>query len=233
MRPSSGGSVLMSVPSKVVLIAGESGSGKNWLARQTRADVLRLDDFFHDFDEPGLPLCHGQVDWDDPACWRAEAAVDACMRLLREGTVRVPTYDMLTSRRAGSRVIRLSERPLVIEGVFAVPMLAELEAAGFDVTALFLDRGRSWVAWLRLYRDVVKRRKPLTSALRRSWKLWRAQPAFKNAALAAGFRPIKLHVAVSELAYAGPRGNSMSTVAQRRMLLKRVVRERANARRQR
>ena len=48
------------------------------------------------------------------------------------------------------------------------------------------------VFWLRLRRDLPKKRKPPLILLRRGLALWRAQPALKRKALAAGFTPMSM-----------------------------------------
>src|SRR5699024_5552678 len=43
------------VPAKVVVLAGPSGSGKSRVANRLGLPMLRLDDFYREADEPGLP----------------------------------------------------------------------------------------------------------------------------------------------------------------------------------
>ena len=51
---------------RLVLIAGASGSGKSRLAHAAGCPSLRLDDFYHDADHPDLPRTEfGIADWDD------------------------------------------------------------------------------------------------------------------------------------------------------------------------
>ena len=66
------------IPTRVVLLAGPSGSGKSSLAAVTGLPVLRLDDFYKEHDDPSLPLVDGSsdIDWDSPRSWDADAAVD-------------------------------------------------------------------------------------------------------------------------------------------------------------
>ncbi|MDU5843779.1 MAG: uridine kinase, partial [Cutibacterium avidum] len=63
---------------------------------------LRLDDFYHDHDEPGLPRVRGMVDWDDVASWNLPAAVEALGELAADGQTVVPCYDISRSRADGT-----------------------------------------------------------------------------------------------------------------------------------
>ena len=46
---------------RVILLTGPSGSGKTSLLRRVGARRLKLDDFYRDGDEPGMPLLDGRV----------------------------------------------------------------------------------------------------------------------------------------------------------------------------
>lgn len=191
---------------RIVLLAGPSGSGKSRLARLLGALVFRLDDFYFDADHPGLPRAHGIVDWDDAATWDAAGAVAALAELVGTGATRVPTYSIAESRRVGVRPVELGDRPLVVaEGIFAVELLAPARGAGLDVAPVYLDRNRTLVALLRLQRDLRQHRKPPLVLLRRGFALWRAQPGLKRRALAAGFAPLTMRRALAGLA-AAPAG---------------------------
>lgn len=186
---------------RLVLLAGASGSGKSRLARRLGALAFRLDDFYLDADTPGLPRAHGIVDWDDPATWDAAGAVAALAELLATGATRVPRYSIAESRRVGVRTVALGDRPLVVaEGIFAIEALAPARAAGLAVEPVYLDRDRTLVALLRLQRDLRRHRKPPLVLLRRGLALWRAQPGLRRRALAAGFVPLTMRRALATLA---------------------------------
>lgn len=185
---------------RVVLLAGPSGSGKSRLVREAGALALRLDDFYLDADHPGLPRTLGIVDWDDPATWGADAAVAALGHLVAEGRATVPVYDIGRSRRVDEREVVLGDHRVVIaEGIFAVELLAPARRAGLAVEAVYLDRNRWLVAALRLTRDLRQRRKPPVVLVRRGAALWRDQPALRARAAAAGFRPLSMRAAIDEL----------------------------------
>ncbi len=185
---------------KVVLLAGPSGSGKSRLARLVGALPLRLDDFYRDAEFPGLPRAHGIVDWDDPASWDGSGAVEALSALVRDGRAVVPTYSIAESRRVGSHEVVVSGQTCVIaEGIFAIELLPVARAAGLVVDAIYLDRSRWLVGFLRLRRDLAGKRKPPVVLLRRGWALLRAQPGLRARAVAAGFRPISMRAAVRRL----------------------------------
>ncbi len=186
---------------RLVLVAGASGSGKSRLARMAGRPLVRLDDFYRDGDEPGLPHTLGIVDWDDPGSWHLEEAVDALRTLCRTGTVTLPRYEIAANARVGSHVLTLPDDGCVVaEGVFAADVLEPARAAGMDVQPLWLDRPRSLTFLLRLVRDLRERRKPPLVLLRRGLALWRTEPAMRRRALALGFEPLGMRAAVRQLA---------------------------------
>ena len=186
---------------RLVLIAGPSGSGKSRLAHVTGCPALRLDDFYFDADHPDMPRSPiGIIDWDDPRSWNAEAAVVALAGLVANGQVEVPAYSISESRRVGSHLLRLDGATcLTAEGIFAIDFLAVCRTAGLATEAIYIDRPGVVVFWLRLRRDLSKKRKPPTILLRRGLALWRAQPALRRKAMAAGFTPMTMRAAVAHL----------------------------------
>ena len=110
---------------QVVVLAGPSGAGKSRLAERLGLPVLRLDDFYKDGDDPSLPRITvganaGLVDWDDPASWHEQDALEALRRLCATGRCDVPVYEIAKNGRVGSRPVDLGGSPLfVAEGIFA------------------------------------------------------------------------------------------------------------------
>lgn len=188
--------------SSLILVAGASGSGKSRLAHSSDCLAFRLDDFYFDADHPGHVLTdYGIIDWDDAASWDAQAAVAALRTLITTGEVEVPQYSISESRRTGRHTVTLGNcHCIVAEGVFAIELLAHLHAAGMPATAIYLDRPGWLVFALRLRRDLAGKRKPPRVLLRRGWALWRAQPALKRRAVAAGFRPLSMRRALAAIA---------------------------------
>ncbi len=186
---------------RLVLIAGASGSGKSRLAHASGCPSLRLDDFYHDADHPGMPCTSlGITDWDDSRSWDAQAAIEALQALLAGGEAVVPTYSISESRRTGSHQLRLDGAAcLTAEGIFAIEFLATCREASVAAEAIYLDRPAPLVFALRLRRDLAKKRKPPLILLRRGLALWRAQPALKRKALAAGFTPLSMRAATARL----------------------------------
>lgn len=187
---------------QIVLVAGPSGSGKSRLAWHSDCLPFRLDEFYREADHPGHVMTdYGIIDWDDPAAWDAEAAVAALRTLLDTGEVEVPLYSIGESRVVGRHTLRLAQQGCVVaEGVFAIELRDQLERAGMPAEAIYLDRPGWLVFALRLRRDLAKKRKPPLVLLRRGLALWRAQPALKRQALAAGFRPLSMRRALATLA---------------------------------
>ena len=78
----------------IILLAGPSGSGKSRLTHMADLPELRLDDFYRDHDEPGLPMVRDMVDWDDVSSWNLPVAVEALGELATTGHTVVPCYDL-------------------------------------------------------------------------------------------------------------------------------------------
>ncbi len=179
---------------RVLLLAGASGSGKSTLvarlrARNPQVAVVRLDDFYREVTDPGLPAWGGIVDWDDPASWDVEAAHAALVTLCTTGRCEVPVYDIPTSRRRGSHPVVLHEGLVVAEGLFAPELVDRLRASGVLLDAVHL-RSRPAVTFARrLARDLAGHRKPPLTLLRRGLALARQEPALVRRWASLGTRP--------------------------------------------
>lgn len=188
-------------PTRLVLIAGPSGSGKSRLAKAARLTCLRLDDYYHDADFAGMPTTSlGITDWDDPRSWDAEAALAGLQQLLATSNLDAPTYSISQSRRVGSHRLHLGpDDCLVAEGIFAIEFLAYCRRAKIAAEAIYLDRPPVAVYALRLRRDLAKKRKPPLIAIRRGWALARAQSALRSKAMTAGFEPLTMRQALTRV----------------------------------
>ncbi len=183
----------------VVIVAGQSGSGKSHLGERLGWTVLRLDDFYREIDEPDLPRSDlGIVDWDHPGSWDARAAVAAIRELALHGTTQVPVYDIATSRRTGTHTVTCHGR-FIAEGLFAPDIVTACREAGVLDDALCLARPRLVTFALRLRRDLREARKPPLVLLRRGWRLMRDDPHVVAHAVAAGCRPVTPSRAFSDL----------------------------------
>jgi uridine kinase len=168
----------MSNPHRVVLLAGPSGSGKSYIAQQTGLPVLCLDDFYKDGDDPTLPRRNGQIDWESPDSWDAEAAVEVIDQLVRHGRADVPVYAINEDRRVATRRFELATSPLfVAEGIFAAEIVGECRRRGLLAGAYALRRPRSATFLRRLARDLAEQRKGPRVLLLRGLALLRAEPA--------------------------------------------------------
>ena len=175
---------------RVILLAGPSGSGKTSLLRRVGAKRLKLDDFYRDGDEAGMPLVGGgitggagrqeamsRIDWDHPDSWDAERAMRAILDLCAVGRTEVPVYsipDNAVVGRAGLDIGRA--HAFVAEGVFAAELIDRCRAEGVLAAALVLRRPRIATWWFRLRRDLVERRKPPAVLLRRGLRLALEEP---------------------------------------------------------
>ena len=79
------------IPTRVVLLAGPSGSGKSSLAARSGLPVLRLDDFYKEADDPTLPRSPAArtSTGTRPGSWDADGAVAAIAELCRTGRTSV------------------------------------------------------------------------------------------------------------------------------------------------
>ncbi|MFC8598705.1 uridine kinase [Isoptericola sp. NPDC057191] len=176
---------------RIVLLTGPSGSGKTALTRRLGLPVVNLDDFYRDLDHPGMPMRFGIVDWDDPASWDREAALDALRDVVATGRAEVPVYDIPTSRRTGTTVLETAEAPVVVaEGIFAAELVAACRSEGILADAICLARPRLMTFWFRFLRDVAEARKPVPTLVRRGWGLLRAEPALVRRWVRLGCRAV-------------------------------------------
>jgi uridine kinase len=197
------------LPARVVVLAGPSGAGKSHLADRLGLPVLRLDDFYRDGDDPGLPrlaLAGGPsiVDWDDPASWDRAAALEAIEALCRRGCADVPVYDLSTSRRTGHRVLALEgARVFLAEGIFAHEVVAGCRERGVLADAICVTQHPGLTFLRRLSRDLAEHRKPPLVLVRRGLHLMRRQGEVVDRARRAGCRvldPPAAYAAIRALA---------------------------------
>jgi uridine kinase len=186
------------VPARVIVVCGPSGSGKSLLCARLRqalgVPTVNLDDFYKDGTDPTLPRrpgAGGLVDWDDPASWSREEAVDALDRLCREGRVDVPVYDIAHDGRTGVHPVSLGGSSYVLaEGLFAQEIVAGCRDRGLLADAVCIRSHRIVTFWRRLARDLREHRKPPLVLVRRGWRLMRAEPEVVALAVASGARPM-------------------------------------------
>ncbi|WGY03355.1 ATP-binding protein [Nocardioides sp. QY071] len=188
----------MTAPARVIVLAGPSGSGKSRLAgRLAKAygwPTLRLDDFYRDGDEPGLPLITeganaGLVDWDHPGTWSHEDAFAALEELCTTGATEVPTYSISQSRRTGSQRLDLAgAQRFCAEGIFATEIVEECRRAGILAAAYCITQHPVVTFWRRLTRDLREHRKPPPVLVRRGLALARAQRQIVRRATGVGCR---------------------------------------------
>lgn len=180
------------------MLAGPSGAGKSRLAERLAErfgwPTLRLDDFYKDADDPGLPRITdganaGLVDWDHPDTWHREHAVAAVIALCRDGAARVPVYSIAESRRTGHRLLEIDGvEVFCAEGIFAPEIVEACRAAGVLADAYCVTQHPLVTFWRRLTRDLREHRKPPLVLLRRGVALAMAQRLVVRRAVEAGCR---------------------------------------------
>jgi uridine kinase len=208
-------------PARVLVLSGPSGAGKSRLARRLRQrhgwPVVQLDDFYRELGDPGLPMSPlGLVDWDDVGSWDGAAALSALERLCRQGTARVPVYDIATSTVTGHHTVERGAHPVVVaEGIFAAHTVAELARRDLLARACCV-RNRPWVTFARrLTRDLVERRKPPVTLWRRGHVLRRAEPGIVAAHQALGAEPMTARQAERLVAAGPPTAQTAARTARR------------------
>ncbi|SHK66289.1 ATP-binding protein [Actinacidiphila paucisporea] len=183
---------MSSLPARVILLAGPSGSGKSSLAARAGLPVLALDDFYKDGDDPSLPALPGGTgtDWDAPGSWHSAAAVAAIAALCAEGAADTPVYDIGASAATGRARLDLGGAPLfVAEGIFAAEIVGRCRELGLLADAICLRGRPSTTARRRFLRDLREGRKAVPFLLRRGWHLMRAERAIVERQTALGCHP--------------------------------------------
>ncbi len=191
------------------MVAGPSGSGKSRLCTRLHESLgvltVNLDDFYKDGDDPTLPRLHlapGQeiVDWDDPASWSGEDALDALETLCRDGVADMPVYDISRDGRVGTRRVAVGSASYVVaEGLFAQEVVAGCRARGLLADAVCVRNHRLVTFWRRFTRDLREHRKPPLVLLRRGWLLMRSEPEVVARAVSCGCAPMTPHQAYERL----------------------------------
>ena len=178
--------------SRVVLLAGPSGTGKSHLAELVGLPVVRLDDFYRDGDDEAMPRSPlGIVDWDDPGSWDSDRAVAALETLCTTGEADMPIYDIAADGAVGHRHVTTEGSPLIIaEGIFADQIVGALRDRGLLAAAICIRHHRVVTFVRRFQRDLREHRKPPVTLLRRGLLLLRDDPQVVRRCIAAGCEPL-------------------------------------------
>jgi uridine kinase len=186
----------------VVLLVGPSGCGKSYIAHQAGLPILALDDFYRAATSEGMPIGDdGEIDWEDPTSWDADAACDALEAFCCSPEVEVPAYSFTENRAVGTRTLARGDARIVLaEGIFAAELIAPLRERGLLADALLITRNRWLTYGRRLWRDLREHRKPPAYLVRQGWTKTRAEPAVVAHQRALGARPVSKPVAIARLA---------------------------------
>lgn len=194
------------VRAQVIVLAGPSGAGKSLLAARLGLPVLRLDDFYREAGDAGLPRITaganaGLVDWDHPSSWHREDALAAITALCRHGEADVPVYDLATSSRTGCQTVSLDGAGrFLAEGIFAAEVVPACRTGGLLAGAYCVTQHRLVTFARRLRRDLREKRKPVPVLMRRGWTLMREQPDVVARAATLGCQVLSPEAAYERLA---------------------------------
>ncbi len=157
--------------SRLIAIAGGSGSGKTWLARElqqrlgTRARPLCLDHFYRD--RSHLTLRERQhLNFDHPRALDWDCFLDVITRLRRGWSAQVPVYDFTISSRSGPDR-RMPPSPLVmVDGLW--PFHWDAMRPMYALT-VYVDSTAQERLGRLLTRDPVERARPRRAVERHFW----------------------------------------------------------------
>ncbi|MFT0761600.1 ATP-binding protein [Actinomyces sp. F1_1611] len=178
---------------RVIVLTGPSGSGKTSLTNRLGFPSLSLDNFYRNDDEEGMPrLAGGLIDWDDPASWAQDEAMEALSTLCLTGRARVPIYNIPTNQRTGMEQFDLGgQQVVIVEGIFASLLVEPLRQEGLLLGAVCIARSPMRNAWFRLARDLGEARKPVPVLLWRGFKLALSEPKQVQRWIGHGCEPAK------------------------------------------
>lgn len=144
---------------RIIAIAGGSGSGKSYLARQLhqalapRATILTLDHFYLDLSH--LPHHERELaNFDDPAAIDWQSVESALLDLISGKQAIIPDYDFTTHTRAANFQTLAPAAFILLEGLWTLSRAAIREICHFSIFVDCLDETRFN---RRLARDTTER----------------------------------------------------------------------------
>jgi len=148
--------------SGLIVIAGPTCSGKSTAAnliRQAfvgsskRINVFDLDHYFRDYNDQSVPHDQqGRIIFDSPKAYHASQAVNDVKSLLSNKAIFMPMYDKSTNMRVKfSQKVEPSDC-LIVEGLFAIDFLKEVNCA--NKIQIYLEVDEKICLQRRLARDV-------------------------------------------------------------------------------
>lgn len=124
----------------VFCIAGQSCSGKTTLARalaehSKNVSLLKMDDWFRDIDEQGMPLAeNGAVSFDWPQSYRWREMQKAIVSLANGREIIYPSYDLASNkRRPENDWIMRPGSLIVVEGLYSILFCADLAVRRINI----------------------------------------------------------------------------------------------------
>ncbi|MBU1180359.1 hypothetical protein KJ885_05425 [Patescibacteria group bacterium] len=145
----------------LVAIAGGSCSGKTFFSKKlheclaktgSSSSIIKLDDYFRDIDDPGLPLTDaGELLFDAPGSFHEQEFVADVSRLLGSRDIMAPRYIKPTMRRTEERKLILASQFILAEGLYAIRMLAGRFAR---LVKIYIDADESIRLERRVARDI-------------------------------------------------------------------------------
>jgi uridine kinase len=158
----------------------------------SRLPVISLDDFYRDGTAREMPRHSelGIIDWDDPRAWNAHLALETMTTICRDGEADVPVYDISQDRAVSTRRVSVgASAAFVAEGLFAGELVEGCRKRGILADAIVVSRA-PWKNFARrLSRDLVERRKPPLTLVRRGRALMATEREVVARQVALGCRP--------------------------------------------
>lgn len=143
----------------LVVVAGGTCSGKSYFSDKLnlellQSEVIRLDNYFRDIDDPDLP--RNEINhklFDHPDSYHLEEFVDDIRRLMSNRSVSCPVYNIVTNLRTEKTLTLLPKAVIIADGLFTIRFLKSKFPNCFCV---YTDASQETILQRRIKRDTVR-----------------------------------------------------------------------------